>query len=134
MASYTTNLNLKKPSGSENVSIGDINNNMDTIDQAYGNMKDFVKSKAFTASESPFTINFPTNSRHLIILAGSNAARSGAYIIRCATDGTMTVAAISSGSAITYDESVSNKVTFTFTGSVSMAIVDIVAMGNVVSI
>lgn len=38
MASYTTNLNLKKPAGSENVAIGDINNNMDTIDQAYGTL------------------------------------------------------------------------------------------------
>ena len=36
MASYTTNLNLKKPAGSENVAIGDINNNMDAIDAAYG--------------------------------------------------------------------------------------------------
>ncbi|MBO7662989.1 MAG: hypothetical protein J6U01_06425 [Clostridia bacterium] len=38
MASYTTNLNLKKPAGSENVAIGDINNNMDTIDAAYGTL------------------------------------------------------------------------------------------------
>ena len=35
MASYTTNLNLKKPAGSENVAIGDINGNMDIIDTAY---------------------------------------------------------------------------------------------------
>lgn len=38
MASYTTNLNLKKPAGSENVAIGDINNNMDAIDTAYGTL------------------------------------------------------------------------------------------------
>lgn len=38
MASYTTNLNLKKPAGSENVAIGDINGNMDTIDSAYGSL------------------------------------------------------------------------------------------------
>ena len=38
MATYTSNLNLKKPAGSENVAIGDINNNMDTIDQAYGTL------------------------------------------------------------------------------------------------
>ena len=38
MASYTTNLNLKKPAGSENVAIGDINNNMDLIDSAYGTL------------------------------------------------------------------------------------------------
>ena len=51
MASYTTNLNLKKPAGSENVAIGDINNNMDTIDQAYGtlNSKIISGSKTITA-------------------------------------------------------------------------------------
>lgn len=32
MATYTSKLNLKKPAGSENVAIGDINNNMDLID------------------------------------------------------------------------------------------------------
>lgn len=36
MASYTTNLNLKKPAGGENVLIGDINGNMDTIDAKVG--------------------------------------------------------------------------------------------------
>ena len=36
MASYTTNLNLKKPDGTENINIADINNNMDTIDAAIG--------------------------------------------------------------------------------------------------
>ena len=40
MATYTTNLNLKKPAGSENVSIGDINTNMDTIDSAVGTLSD----------------------------------------------------------------------------------------------
>ena len=32
MATYTTALNLKKPAGGENVLIGDINGNMDTLD------------------------------------------------------------------------------------------------------
>ena len=44
MATYTTNLNLKKPAGSENVSIGDINNNMDTIDSAVGTLNDQIAS------------------------------------------------------------------------------------------
>ena len=54
MASYTTNLNLKKPAGSENVAIGDINNNMDTIDQAYGTLN----SKVSTEEEQTFTGDF----------------------------------------------------------------------------
>ena len=47
MASYTTNLNLKKPAGSENVAIGDINNNMDIIDNAYGTLNSRFTHKAF---------------------------------------------------------------------------------------
>ena len=45
MASYTTNLNLKKPAGSENVAIGDINNNMDIIDNAYGTLNSNITSQ-----------------------------------------------------------------------------------------
>ena len=60
MASYTTNLNLKKPAGSENVAIGDINNNMDTIDQAYGtlNSKYVVDKKTLGTSQSISVGNF----------------------------------------------------------------------------
>lgn len=50
MATYTTNLNLKKPAGSENVSIGDINNNMDTIDSAVGTLSDQIVAKQLTSS------------------------------------------------------------------------------------
>ena len=46
MASYTTNLNLKKPSGSEAVAIGDINGNMDTIDTAYGTLNGNIQALA----------------------------------------------------------------------------------------
>ena len=58
MASYTTNLNLKKPAGSENVAIGDINGNMDTIDSAYGTLSDqiasipVIKTNSFTDTTS----------------------------------------------------------------------------------
>ena len=50
MATYTSNLNLKKPAGSENVAIGDINNNMDTIDQAYGTLNSQLSLRAFNSS------------------------------------------------------------------------------------
>ena len=36
MASYTTNISLKKPAGGEDVSVIDINVNMDTVDAAFG--------------------------------------------------------------------------------------------------
>lgn len=38
MATYTENLNLKKPDLTDPASIGDINNNMDIIDEAISNL------------------------------------------------------------------------------------------------
>lgn len=38
MATYTTNLDLKKPAQSDKIRIADINNNMDTIDGAVGDI------------------------------------------------------------------------------------------------
>ena len=38
MATYTTNLDLKKPAPSDKIRIADINNNMDTIDEAVGDI------------------------------------------------------------------------------------------------
>ncbi|RKL63008.1 hypothetical protein DXT63_08410 [Thermoanaerobacteraceae bacterium SP2] len=35
MATFTPNLNLKKPDGGENVNIADINGNMDVIDSRF---------------------------------------------------------------------------------------------------
>lgn len=63
MASYTTNLNLKKPAGSENVSIGDINSNMDAIDQAYGELNGMF-GKTIGSSANPVTSlsDIPVNS------------------------------------------------------------------------
>lgn len=52
MASYTTNLNLKKPAGSENVSIGDINNNMELIDSAYGTLNSKITNSTITSLTS----------------------------------------------------------------------------------
>lgn len=37
MATYTTNLGLKKPAGDENMNVGDINGNMDDVDTAITN-------------------------------------------------------------------------------------------------
>lgn len=44
MASYTTNLHLKKPAASEKVSIADINGNMDILDAAYDTVNDNISA------------------------------------------------------------------------------------------
>lgn len=40
MASYTPNFNLKKPAGTEDINVSDINGNMDTIDSALKTLTD----------------------------------------------------------------------------------------------
>ena len=57
MASYTPNLNLKKPAGSEAVVIGDINGNMDLIDTAVNaanNGLQFQRGDTFSTHGSQF--------------------------------------------------------------------------------
>ena len=75
MASYTTNLNLKKPAGSENVAIGDINNNMDAIDQAYGTLNSNmlkVDTTTVTLSAKGSTVGAFSNAGYVTISSDRN--------------------------------------------------------------
>ena len=56
----TTNWSLKKPGGSDTASIGDINDNMDMIDAAYGNLDNDKANK----------VTSPTNG-HIATLDGN---------------------------------------------------------------
>lgn len=49
MATYTTNLNLKKPTTSENYNVLDWNNNSDKIDTAYGTLNSQLLAKFRTS-------------------------------------------------------------------------------------
>ena len=42
MASYTPNLNLKKPAGTEDINVADMNGNSDILDTAIKALRDFV--------------------------------------------------------------------------------------------
>ena len=95
MASYTTNLNLKKPAGSENVAIGDINNNMDAIDTAYGTMSAEIDKKLNNVTQAgsannTYTVNLSANYRGILIatraggtgglyFVGTNASKVASY-------------------------------------------------------
>lgn len=59
MATYTSKFNLKKPAGSENMNIADINGNMDTIDEQLNRSRRMQVSKS-SVSSLPTTI---TDSR-----------------------------------------------------------------------
>ena len=75
MASYTTNLNLKKPAGSENVAIGDINGNMDTIDTAVGTLRSQrtwtnILEKTTTANvnfDETVAVSYPTDPKEIML-------------------------------------------------------------------
>ena len=83
MASYTTNLNLKKPAGSENVAIGDINNNMDTIDTAYGTLNSKITNQfgslalidlgTINGSGGTITLTTVNGTKALVMTFGTNA-------------------------------------------------------------
>lgn len=76
MASYTTNLNLKKPSGSEAVVIGDINGNMDTIDTAIGalNNQFIVATLSGTTNEYGNALTTYSRANYDLVCAWSGGA------------------------------------------------------------
>lgn len=121
MASYTTNLNLKKPAGSENVSIGDINNNMDLIDQAYGEMNaditDNVPSKITRLPSSlGCTVSMANSSRHLLIFTGAGLGRFGMVLVNVTAGSVVTYETIFKGDSLTITTD-TNTIEFTISGS-----------------
>lgn len=64
---YTTNLNLKKPAGTDNVKISDINENMDTLDSNIKTLQD----KALTVTAGTWTPTATTG--------GGTVSASGNY-------------------------------------------------------
>lgn len=72
MATYTTNLNLKKPATSDYVSIADINDNMDAIDTAIGNGA-VVKTTASVAPSAATKNGFYYVSSSTNSLSGADA-------------------------------------------------------------
>lgn len=86
MASYTTNLNLKKPAGSENVAIGDINNNMDTIDNAYGTLNSklnggIIKNLSINIHSGDTVFNIGNGVRAMLQIIDSSPGNCGLYYI-----------------------------------------------------
>lgn len=55
MATYTTNYNLKKPATTDNVSIADINGNMDVVDAALKAADDAIAGCAKLSANNVFT-------------------------------------------------------------------------------
>ena len=80
MATYTTNLNLKKPDGTENMNVLDINGNMDLIDAAFGDVSGLaVNTTAFTSVASLVTwlAALENNTRAIVSI---NSSLCGTFI------------------------------------------------------
>ena len=98
MASYTTNLNLKKPAGSENVAIGDINNNMDAIDTAYGEMDNKIKQFVGSTNGVSDCDTVTTAGLYRIISSTTNSPFSYGVLLHLDANGYKAQIAISTGS------------------------------------
>ncbi len=128
MASYTPNLNLKKPAGSENVAIGDINGNMDLIDTAVGNITTRMNGVTFKNigldANTQKTLTISNSARFVIFFMSGytscNGAASFAYYGSGSSDGAMWIGSAPSG--ITVNTSTNNALKLTATGSTSIII------------
>jgi len=69
MATYTSNLDLKKPAQSDKIRIADINNNMDTIDSTIGAIGTRSVTEQLTDIEGSIAI-VSTGNVHVAISAG----------------------------------------------------------------
>lgn len=139
MASYTTNLNLKKPAGSENVSIGDINNNMDAIDSAYGTVTSQLSSTTLkrlsNRSDSPtHTYSVPSGSRHFVVAYGGGSARYWAGFVYVSSTGNVTPMEVSKGSQISsVTGGSSNSLVFALDQANQFRLVDIAIHGDFIT-
>ena len=94
MATYTTNLNLKKPAGTESANIADINNNMDLLDSAYADLNSFryggtvpnntdlnnVTTPGFyLLSTSNTYVNAPDRTAYSLLVLKTSAASTTIY-------------------------------------------------------
>lgn len=122
MASYTPNLNLKKPAGSESVVIGDINGNMDTIDSAYGSMSSLIAEKPSKVdcgsvnSSTPLSISMSNGERSIIVGIGSHERRTFMVTAYVSGSGSVSLVEINKGNYISIATS-TNTVTITSTDS-----------------
>lgn len=134
MASYTTNLNLKKPAGSENVAIGDINNNMDTIDQAYGTLNNKIGNLQFVSSSLPGngskTITIGNDTRCEITIIGGSVNVLDKVIVNSSGSGTVNFKQTENASAITVTSG-TNSLTIANTNGITSGLYIFVYSGTV---
>lgn len=107
MATYTTNLSLKKPAQSDKIRIADINNNMDMVDQAIGDLTtnvgkcevrvvDMGTISSLPASKA--VTGLETDEVCIAAYLGTPSAQRSSWTVSTDTAGTVTVSGTISGS------------------------------------
>ena len=86
MATYTTNLNLKKPAQSDKIRIADINNNMDDIDAAFGAVGSVSLAAQLNAIQDSIAIvangnaHAAINEGQFVYVKGHETLSTGLYV------------------------------------------------------
>jgi hypothetical protein len=91
MASYTTNLNLKKPGTDEDALILDINNNMDAIDSAIGAECIFITISNLSALPHTVTNSKITANHRVVDMVLSNTSAQPSDWSYSTASGTLTI-------------------------------------------
>lgn len=99
MATYTTNLNLKKPAANEMVDITDINGNMNLIDSAFGSVQSALASTKFVrkscASNASLTYTFSNSCAFVAFCSGASPSAKIIILGNCTTAGSVSYQIIS---------------------------------------
>lgn len=105
MASYTPNINLKKPTTSEYYNVLDENSNKDKIDTAIGTLNSKLGQVAFKKGSLPSnataTFTIPNGGRNIIFFVDSTSTRQAAYIVSASAAGAVFYKAIATGTDLT---------------------------------
>ena len=134
MATYTTNLNLKKPTTSEMYNVLDWNDNSDKIDTAVGTLNGQKANRiaaAFAASTTGTTVfNISNGARFLVAVVDSTSTRCGLFIVHATGGGVVSVVDIKTASGISFSTD-TNKLTMTSASGSSPQVLFISAYDNV---
>lgn len=139
MASYTSYLNLEKPTTSETFNLLKINQNWDKIDAGFGtlnsNLSTMVRSKVQYDDRAAFTLNLASNERHMLVITATNSTtRTLILVVSTSSGGVINAAEIYKGSTVTYDVSATNKISVTQNTETRSMIVDFAISGEFVTI
>lgn len=134
MATYTSYLNLEKPTTSETFNLLKMNQNWDKIDAGVSalnsNFTSVLDGTKFLSKSfgSQLNLTVETNSRLIIFTVGANSSRNSLYSAGTISSGSAYAAPVITGNAVTYSTG-SNSISISTDGITNALI--IVLVGDV---